>query len=104
MHVLELVCCFLAGALFAWTVAKAKGAAAIARSRAAMREEIRRWQDETAMARARESQLAQEIATWSKGLQQGREDVIAIMPLLLAAHARLSQPTAPQQIHTGIDA
>jgi post-segregation antitoxin (ccd killing protein) len=97
MNVLELIACSIVAAALAWAVTLAVSTAALARSRAAMHEEIRHWQAETARARARAAQLADEITTWSKGCQQGREDVIAIMPLLLAAQERLAPGrTAPE--------
>jgi len=93
VNVPEVIGCLLVTAAVAWGVTLAQAAAAMARTRAAMQEEIRYWQAETAKARARTAQLAQEIATWSKGCQQGREDMIAIMPLLIAAQNRPIQST-----------
>jgi hypothetical protein len=90
MNAPDLLACCLAGAA-GWGIAKAKASALLTREHAAMRKEILRCQDETAFARVRAAQLEAEIATWYKGCQQGREDVMAVMPLLLAAHARLGQ-------------
>jgi hypothetical protein len=87
---LELLLCPLA-AVMSWTVAKSKASASLAREHAAMQNEIRYSQDEADRAKMRVAQLEQEIAAWNKGCQQGRADVIAVMPLLLAAQQRFSQ-------------
>ncbi len=90
MNAPELLACCLAGAT-GWGFAKVKASAMLAREHAKMRKEILRCQDETAVARVRAAQLEQEITTWYKGCQQGREDVMAVMPLLLAAHTKLAR-------------
>ena len=43
-----------------------------------------RWQ--TALPRA--AQLERELASWSAGCRQGREDVVSIVPMLLAARGQ----------------
>ena len=55
---------------------------------ASMREEIRRWQQETLRARAQAAQLARDAKTSAASRQQGREDILAIVPLLLALSQR----------------
>jgi hypothetical protein len=97
MNAPELLACCLAGAT-GWGFAKVKASAMLAREHAKMRKEILRCQDETAIARVRAAQLEQEIATWYKGCQQGREDVMAVMPLLLAAHATLAQADGAREV------
>jgi hypothetical protein len=93
----ELLACCLAGAT-GWSFAKVKASAMLAREHTKMKKEIVRCQDETAIARVRAAQLEQEIATWYKGCQQGREDVMAVMPLLLAAHARLTDAESTREV------
>jgi hypothetical protein len=76
----------------AWGLTLAHATATINRLQAARRKEVRHWQDEAARARAHAAQLAQDAAAWAAGCKQGREDVITIMPLLVAAHQRLTEP------------
>lgn len=80
---------FVAGAT-GWGITLFWARLALAQSRATMHEEVRYWRAEAARARAVATQLKNEIATWSRGCQQGREDVIAIMPLLVAAQEQVS--------------
>jgi hypothetical protein len=56
-----------------------------ARAHEEMRKEIRHWQDEAARARSHAAQIARDTATWAAGCKQGRDDVIAVMPMLIAA-------------------
>jgi hypothetical protein len=49
-------------------------------------QEIRRWQALAARERSRALQLERELARWSDGCRHGREDVVSMMPMLLAAH------------------
>jgi predicted nucleic acid-binding Zn-ribbon protein len=97
---LELLLCPLA-AVVTWTLAKSKASTALAREYEAMQKEIRYSQDEADRARRKVAQLEQEIAAWNKGCRQGREDVIAIMPLLLAAQQRFP-PSEPSTRETPI--
>jgi hypothetical protein len=55
-----------------------------------MQEEIDHWQAEAMRARRNAAQLRQEAVVWSRGRQNGREDLIALMPLLVAAQERLA--------------
>jgi hypothetical protein len=97
MNAPELLACCLCGAT-GWSFAKVKASAMLAREHAKMKTEILRCQDETAVARVRAAQLEQEITTWYKGCQQGREDVMAVMPLLLAAHARITDAEIQKEV------
>jgi hypothetical protein len=49
------------------------------------RREIQHWQDEAMRARSRAAQLARDSETWAAGCKQGRDDVITVVPLLIAA-------------------
>jgi len=62
----------------------------LAHNRSVLQEDVHYWHSEAMKARDLAAQLKQEMATWSKGCQQGRQDVIAIMPLLIAAQERRS--------------
>ena len=50
-----------------------------------MRREVQHWQDEAARARNHAAQVARDSATWAAGCKQGRDDVITVVPLLMAA-------------------
>jgi hypothetical protein len=77
-------------AALAWGLTLSWAGMAMARCRAAMQDEIDRWQLEAMRARRMVDQLRQEAAMWSRGRQDGREDLIAMMPLLVAAHQKLA--------------
>jgi len=87
---LEILGWSLVSATATWGLMLARASAAISRIRREMLSEVRYWQDEAARAKARSAQLAQEMATWTAGCKQGREDMITIVPLLVAAHQRLT--------------
>jgi len=57
----------------------------VARSRAGMRREVIHWQDAAARATAEAARVASEAEAFKDGCKHGREDVISIMPLLVAA-------------------
>jgi hypothetical protein len=80
-------------AVSAWGFTLARASAHHSRLRAEMacaheemRKEIRHWQEEAARARSHAAQIARDTATWAAGCKQGRDDVIAVMPMLIAAH------------------
>jgi hypothetical protein len=49
------------------------------------RREIQHSKDEAARARSHAAQLARDAETWAAGCKQGRDDVITVVPLLIAA-------------------
>lgn len=49
------------------------------------RREIQHWKDEAARARTHAAQIARDNETWAAGCKQGRDDVIGVVPLLIAA-------------------
>jgi hypothetical protein len=57
----------------------------IARIDQMARREIQHWKDEAARARTHAAQLARDSETWAAGHKQGRDDVITVVPLLIAA-------------------
>jgi len=85
MTTLEIVGWSVIAATFAWGLTLRRAAAMIAALRADTQREIRHWQDQAARARLRAAQLERELASWSAGCRQGREDVVSIVPTLLAA-------------------
>jgi hypothetical protein len=93
MNVLLTLVWFAAGATAGWGVASLHAAAALSRAREQMRREIRCWQAETERSKAVADRLAQEKESWTAGLRQGRDDVITIVPLLIAAQQRVMTQT-----------
>jgi len=77
--------------LVAWRVTLARSAATISRLREEMQEEVRYWQAESARAKVRTAQLEKEVASWSAGCRQGRDDLVSVLPLIIAA---LERPTS----------
>jgi len=96
MGVLNIIGWSFVAAATAWGVTLSWARLALAHSRALMQEDILYWHAEATRARELAAQLKREIATWSRGCQQGREDVIAIMPLLIAAQERRSALGHPE--------
>jgi hypothetical protein len=94
MSVLLTVVWFLTGAIAGWGVHSLRAATAMSRARDQMRREIRCWQAETERFKATADRLAQEKESWTAGLRQGRDDVITIVPLLIAAQQRLMAETS----------
>jgi Cys-tRNA synthase (O-phospho-L-seryl-tRNA:Cys-tRNA synthase) len=72
-------------AAIAWGLTLSWAKAAMVMSRDAMQEEVDKWKAEALRARQMVAQLKTEAAMWARGRQDGREDLIAMMPLLLAA-------------------
>jgi hypothetical protein len=93
--VLEIFGWSVVVAAAAWLVTLLWATAAMARSRQAMQDEIDHWHAEAVCARQLVSQLRHEAATWSRGRQDGRDELMAMMPLLVAAQQGLAGPGAP---------
>jgi hypothetical protein len=90
---LDIIRWSLTAAGLAWGLTLSWARFAAARCRAVMQEEIDHWQSEAIRARRTVAQLRQEAVVWSRGRQNGREDLIALMPLLMAAQERLASAT-----------
>ena len=90
MNTLMTIAWATIAAVAAWGMTLAHANAAIGRLQDERRKEVKLWQAETARARAHAAQLAQDAAAWTAGCKQGREDVMTIMPLLVAAQQRLT--------------
>jgi hypothetical protein len=67
-----------------WAITEARTFAAMSRLAAKMREEISHCQDETSRARARAAQIARDAAIRAEGWKEGRDDVVAIIPLIVS--------------------
>jgi hypothetical protein len=79
-------------AMVTWIVASARTSVAISRLRAEMQQRIADWRDEAARAheeteraRAVAAQLARDAEIRAEAWTEGRNDVIAIMPLISSA-------------------
>jgi hypothetical protein len=83
-------------AVAVWGITLRRASATIARLESEWRKELRHWQNDAARSRAHAAQLAQDAATWAAGCKQGRDDVITVVPLLVAAQERRPEPASKQ--------
>jgi hypothetical protein len=83
---LETIGWIIVAAVTAWGLTLAHATSAISALDASRRREIQYWKDETARARAHAAQVSQDAAAWAAGNKRGRDDVISIVPLIMAAH------------------
>jgi hypothetical protein len=90
MGVLSIIGWSFVAAITAWGITLSWAKLELAHRHSVMQQDVRYWYAEAIKARDLAAQLKQEIATWSKGCQQGREDVMSIMPLLIAVQERIS--------------
>ncbi len=93
MSGLVVAALIIMAAVTAWGFTLARASAQHSRLRAEMtrnqeemHKEIQHWQEEAARARSHAAQIARDAASWAAGCRQGRDDVIAVMPMLIAAH------------------
>jgi hypothetical protein len=89
---LTVIALMIMAAVLAWGVTMAYAAVLLSRYRAEMtrREtqmarEIQHWREQAARARSHAAQVTRDAENWAAGLKQGRDDVISVMPLLIAA-------------------
>lgn len=94
--VLDVIGWSFVAAVTAWGVTLSWAKFALAHARAALEDQIRYWHAEAVKARELAAQLKHETAAWSKGCQQGRLDVMAIMPLLVAEQDRIAKSRLPE--------
>jgi hypothetical protein len=80
-------------AVAAWGFTLRRATHDIDRLEAASRIEVAYWKNETARARAHAAQVAQDKAAWAAGCQQGRDDVISVVPLIIAAQEQGTPPS-----------
>jgi hypothetical protein len=80
------------GAAISWRAtrsrARAEARRELARAWADMRREVNHWQEAAARANAEVARVTRETDAHKAGHRSGREDVISIMPLLVAAQQR----------------
>ena len=80
------------GVSIGWRVARSRARAharrELARARTDMRREVIHWQEAAARATAEAARVASEAEAFKDGCRHGREDVISIMPLFVAAQQR----------------
>lgn len=84
MTVLYCITCVVIAAGTVWAIMEARTSAAMSRLGAKMREEIRHCQDETSRARAHAAQMARDALVRAEGWKEGRDEVIAIIPLIVS--------------------
>jgi len=76
---------FLIGRRATRPQARAEARRELTQARAEMRREVTHWQEAAARATAEAARVAREAEAFKAGCIHGREDVISIMPLLVAA-------------------
>lgn len=78
------------GPVISWRATRFRARAEMRRhlARVDMRREVNHWQEAAARANAEVARIAREAEAFKAGCQSGREDVISIMPLLVAAQQR----------------
>jgi hypothetical protein len=72
-------------AIAVWAVMKTRSSAEMSHLEAEMSDEVTYWRDETSRARAYAAQVARATAIRADAWKEGRDDVIAIMPLIVSA-------------------
>src|SRR5215469_3525601 len=88
MTVLALLLGLGLGIVVGRWLATRRAAVTLAVAEAAMRKELINWQEAAERATAEASRVGREAEAYKAGCKHGREDVISIMPLLVAAQAR----------------
>jgi hypothetical protein len=69
-------------AVIVWAIMRVRTSTTMTRLEAETRDEIAYWQDETSRARVQAAQIARDAAIRADAWKAGRDDVIAIMPLI----------------------
>ena len=85
MTFLETIVCSVVTGIAVWRFAAIRAQVRIDRVVAAMGSELEELTDEAQRWRTRAARLAQENDAWRAGHVQGRADVVAMLPLLVAA-------------------
>ena len=85
MTVLYCIAWSIIAAMATWAITMARCSALISRLEQDRRQEIAHWQAETSRARATAAQIARDAETRADAWKKGRDDVIAIMPLIVSA-------------------
>jgi hypothetical protein len=82
MTVLYCIAWSVTATMATWAIMMVRCSALISRLEEDRRQEIAQWQAETAHARATAAQVTRDAASRADGWQKGRDDVIALMPLI----------------------
>jgi hypothetical protein len=80
MEVVAGLAGLLIGAATAWVLTRCRAAAEASRLQAHVAARIGYWRDEAERARASAARAEERSAAWAAGYQQGREDVLALVP------------------------
>lgn len=99
MTIAILLAGLLIGACCGWLAGRRRASAALIHANRALGREARYWQDAAARSAEKATRAEEEARTWADGCRQGREDVISIVPLLMAAR---EQHTPPAQADGGM--
>jgi hypothetical protein len=90
--IVPLVIGLAVGATVSWRAtrsrARREARRELTRARADMRREVNHWQEAAARANAEAARVAREADAYKAGHKSGREDVISIMPAIVAAQQR----------------
>ncbi len=85
---------FLTGAMIGsgagWWLAAQRGWSMVNRTE----HEVRQWRHAAEQANAEVVRLRQEAEAWAAGHEQGREDLLSLMPLLMEVQQRAVHPPA----------
>ena len=85
------------GAAISWKAtrsrARAEARRELARAWTDMRREVNHWQEAAARANAEVARVNRETDAYKAGHRNGREDVISIMPAIVAAQQRSADET-----------
>jgi len=88
MTMLTLLLGLAVGIVVGRWLATRRAAATLAHAEVVMRKELAHWQEAAERATAEAARAGREAEAYKAGCRHGREDVISIMPLLVAAQAR----------------
>jgi predicted Fe-S protein YdhL (DUF1289 family) len=93
---------FLTGAMLGggagWWLAAQRGWSMVNRTE----HEVRQWRHAAERANAEVIRLRQEAEAWAAGHQQGREDLLSLMPLLMEVQQRAVYPPAADTDETDL--
>jgi hypothetical protein len=94
MVFLALVIGLAAGALAGWRAAYRRACAVWSGDQQNLIDELHHARAEAARAHAEKERVAQHAESWAAGFTQGRDEVISIVPLLMAQREQAAPPPA----------
>jgi hypothetical protein len=103
MEALQIIGWSVVAAVTGWRLAWNRARVAIDHVSTQTAIESRHWKAEAMRWRAQAAKLSQENDVWRAGHQEGRADVISIVPLLVAARQdnRMCTCATPDRINSG---